>query len=200
MSVRHKASYGFDDYLRNERQAIDEKHEYVAGEVFAMTGASFEHNLITANLIRRIANQLDGKPCTVQANDMRVRVATTDAGTYPDVVVVCGPPRFYDDRRDTLTNPTLIIEVLSPSTEAYDRGGKFALYRSLPSLQLYALVAQDRLSVDLYSRQTDQRWLLTAYDQPDDHIPLEAIGCTLVMAEIYDKVELTAVGASGFAG
>lgn len=193
MTLQKQPYYRFEDYLAIERAAIDEKHEYVAGDVFAMTGASFDHNLITVNLAAALHGQLRGKPCTVQSNDLRIRIDAADACTYPDITVLCREPAFYDGRRDTVTNPTLIIEILSPSTESYDRGSKFALYRHLPSLEQYGLVAQDRLSVDLYTRQADNRWLLTAYEQLDDQIELESIGCCVYLADLYEKVDLGVV-------
>jgi Uma2 family endonuclease len=189
MSVQPRSFYSFDDYLAAERQCHDERHEYFDGEVFAMTGASWEHNLITANLTGELHVRLKGRPCFVLSNDMRVRVESANAGTYPDVTVLCDEPSFYDDRRDTVTNPTLIIEVLSPSSEGYDRGGKFARYRQLASLCQYVLVAQDRVAVDVLTRDTDQRWVLTTHDDLGQNVVLDAIDCTLPMAEIYDKVD-----------
>ena len=188
MSPQPEIRYCFADYLAVERTASDEKHEYVAGQVYAMTGASYHHNLITANLVRRFGNQLDAGPCTVFANDMRVRIEAADASIYPDLVALCDEPAFYDDRQDVLTNTILLIEVLSPSTEGYDRGGKFALYRALPSLLQYVLIAQDRFSVDVFSRQDDQRWVLTVYSTPGDLISFDAIGCAIPMVEIYARV------------
>ena len=188
MSLQPKTAYSFDDYLGVEREAVDTKHEYVAGHVYAMTGASYHHNLIAANLVRRLGNQLDAGPCTVLSNDMRVRVEAADASTYPDVVALCDEPAFHDERSDVLTNPILLIEVLSPSTEGYDRGGKFALYRALPSLRQYILVAQDRYSVDVFTRRDDNRWVLTAYSDPDDLIRFDAIACAVPMSEIYARV------------
>jgi Uma2 family endonuclease len=120
---------------------------------------------------------------------MRVRVSPTGLFTYPDVVVVCGPPQFLDDQRDTLLNPTLIAEVLSPSTEAFDRGRKFEHYRSLESLAEYLLVGSQRVSAELYTRQADGRWLLTAANSLEDTLDLPATGCRLPLAEIYEKVE-----------
>ena len=198
MAVQKKLDYSVEDYLAIEREAVDGKHEYVAGNVFAMTGASFRHNLINTNLVRRIGNQLEKGPCMALANDMRVRIESADACTYPDFIALCEAPSFFDNRTDTITNPALIIEILSPSTEGYDRGGKFALYRHLPSLTQYALIAQDRLSVDLYTRQDDNRWLLTAYEQPDDHIELESIGCSVRLGDLYEKVDLSAEAAGEF--
>jgi len=189
MSIQPRSYYSFENYLATERECIDEKHEYVAGEVFAMAGASYNHNLITANLVRRLGNQLDGRPCTVLTSDMRVRVATADACAYPDVVVLCDRPVFHDSRRDVLTNATLVAEVLSPSTEGYDRGGKFAIYRGLPSLRQYVLIAQDRPAIDVFTRQPDGRWVLDAYTDPAAPIHFESIDCTLLLREVYEKVE-----------
>ena len=189
MSIQPKPYYRFEDYLATERESIDAKHEYVAGQVFAMAGASYNHNLITANLIRRLGNQLEARPCTVLGNDMRLRVETADACAYPDVMVLCDKPAFHDERRDVLTNATLIAEVLSPSTEGYDRGGKFAIYRGLASLRQYVLIAQDRLAVDVFTRQKDGSWRLDAYTDPAAPIHFEAIDCTLTLGVVYDKVE-----------
>jgi Uma2 family endonuclease len=189
MSLQPKPYYSFEDYLAAERECIDEKHEYVAGQVFAMVGASFNHNLIVTNLARELSTQLKSRPCTVLSSDMRLRIQVADACTYPDILVLCDSPSFHDRRKDVLTDATLVAEVLSPSTEGYDRGGKFALYRSLPSLSQYLLVAQDRCAVDVFTRQPGDRWLLEAYADPRAEIPLESIGCTLPIGEIYDKVD-----------
>jgi len=200
MSIQPKPYYSFEDYLAAERECIEEKHEYVAGQVFAMTGATYNHNLIATNLASELSQQLKSRPCTVLANDMRLRIEAADACLYPDVVVLCDTPAFHDRRKDVLTNVTLVAEVLSnrkrslerdpsPSTEGYDRGGMFAIYRGLPGLVQYVLIAQDRLAVDCFTRQADGRWVLDAYTDPDASIPLKSIGCTLSLREVYDKVE-----------
>jgi len=189
MALQAKPVYSFDDYLANEREAVDVKHEYVAGQVFAMTGASYHHNLIVINLASELRNQLKNRPCSVLSSDMRVRIETADAAKYPDIVALCGEPRFYDQRRDVLSNPTLLVEVLSPSTEAYGRGGKFAIYRGLASLQEYVLIAQDRFSVEVFTRQADGRWLLSATSEPDALITFDSIQCRMPLREIYDKVQ-----------
>ncbi|QVL48758.1 MAG: Uma2 family endonuclease [Thiocapsa sp.] len=188
MQTQLTPEYRFEDYLAVERESIDVKHEYVAGQVFAMTGGSYEHSLIAANVTRRLGNHLDGGPCTVLTSDMRIRIETADVCAYPDVSVICDAPVFHDERRDVLTNPVLIAEVLSPSTEAYDRGGKFALYRRLPSLRHYLLIAQDQVAVDVFTRQPDGRWLLDAYADPQAEILLEALDCRLSVRELYDRV------------
>ncbi len=175
-------------YLEQERQA-ETKSEYFAGQVFAMAGASGAHNIIVANAIIELGPQLKRRPCITYASDMRVKVSDSGLYTYPDVSVVCGKPLFDDKQKDTLLNPTVLIEVLSDSTEAYDRGKKFAHYRMLDSLTEYLLIAQDHVAVDRFVRQADGRWLLTAYRGLDSVIVIDAIACELPLAEVYDKVE-----------
>lgn len=178
-----------EQYLAIERKA-EYRSEYVDGEMVAMTGASRRHNLIAFNLAREIGQQLKGRPCEGYTSDMRVRIPSSRLCTYPDVVVVCGEPRFEDEHVDTLLNPTVIIEVLSQSTELYDRGRKFAFYRSLESLAEYLLVAQDEYRVEQYVKQADGRWLLSDYRSLDDVVELPSIECKLAVREIYDKVAL----------
>lgn len=178
-----------EEYLALERQA-ETKSEYINGEIYAMAGASREHNLIALNVGSELRSQLRGRRCETYLNDMRVRVSATGLYTYPDVVVVCGRPRFDDSQVDVLLNPTVIFEVLSPSTEAYDRGAKFAHYRYLDSLKEYVLVAQDRMQVDHFARVGNQ-WLLTAYSRPEEILQLPAIECAIPLAEIYAQIELS---------
>ncbi|NEX23586.1 Uma2 family endonuclease [Thiorhodococcus mannitoliphagus] len=135
------------------------------------------------------------RPCTVLVNDMRLRIDAADACTYPDVLVLCGEPSFHDNRKDVLTNATLLIEVLSPSTEGYDRGGKFAVYRGLPELAQYVLIAQDRFSVDVFTRQPDGRWLLEAHTDPNASLPLRTVDSALTLSDIYDKVRFDSAEA-----
>jgi Uma2 family endonuclease len=189
MSTQPKTFFTPEQYLEIERKA-EFKSEYYQGEMFAMAGARSDHNLIVGNLVTVFNPQLRSRPCLVYASDMRVRVSPTGLYTYPDVVVVCGEPQFADNELDTLTNPTLIVEVLSPSTEAYDRGRKFEHYRSLPSLREYLVVASERTHVDLFKRRSEEEWLLTA-GRPEDTIELSSIACKLPLAEIYLKTKLT---------
>jgi len=191
MSGYAKQRYSPEEYLALERRAAT-KSEFFAGEIFAMTGASRNHNLIVANLVRELTLQLKGRPCETYPSDMRVKVNATGLYTYPDLAVVCGPPQFDDEQKDTLLNPTLIIEVLSISTEGYDRGKKFAHYRKIESLAEYLLVSQDKFHVDRYVRQPDNQWLLAEWDGLQSRIPFTSIDCSVDMAEIYDKVDLTA--------
>lgn len=155
-----KAVPSFDDWLAGERAGTDERHEYEDGEVFAMSGSTVEHNAIISNINREFSIQFKGRPCQVYASGLKLRIEGADAGKYPDLMALCGEHRFYDGRRDLLLNPTLIGEVLSDSTEGYDRGEKFALYRRIPSLCEYQLVSQHRVLVDLYTREASGRWVL----------------------------------------
>lgn len=199
MTALPQPSCGFEEYLTTERRQPT-RNEFVAGEVYAMTGAQESHNLIVANLIIIIGTQFKQRPCRVFANDMKVRIEAADACTYPDVIALCGERQYFDQRRDVITNPTLIVEVLSESTEAYDRGDKFALYHRLPSLREYLLLSQERVAADLYSRQPEGRWLLTSFEQADQAIPLESVACNLPMAEVYDKVEFDHQGGGRKSG
>ncbi|WP_338113820.1 Uma2 family endonuclease [Thiococcus pfennigii] len=191
MSVAPQTHRSFVDWLAIERTTTDPRSEYVAGEVFAMAGGTEEHDLIVANLVRELGNQFKGRPCRVYESAMKVHIAAADVATYPDVMVICGERQFYDGRRDLVTNPSLIVEVLSESTEAYDRGDKFRHYRNLHSLRAYLLVSQYRVQAELFLRQPDGTWSLTSYQEPSESIPLRAIEADLSLAEIYDKVELS---------
>jgi Uma2 family endonuclease len=174
------------EYLAFERQA-ETKNDYLDGEIFAMTGASRVHNLITGNISGEIRNQLKGRPCEVYSESMRVRTPG-DLFTYPDVVVVCSEPEFIDGQFDTLLNPTMIVEVLSTSTEAYDRGIKSSRYRSISSLSEYVLAAQDGIHIEHFLRQSADRWLLEEFSDLGQMLELPSIGCRLPLAEIYDRV------------
>jgi len=193
MALQPKPELSFEEWLEGERASLEGRSEYVGGEVVAMTGASAEHNVIVTNLIGELHSQMKGRPCQVYANDMKVRIESADAAKYPDLVALCGEPVFQDGRRDVLLNPGLIVEVLSDSTEAYDRGDKFALYRQIPSLTEYLLVSPHRAQVDLYTRGADGRWFLMAFDALTDSIALTSVDCTLALAEIYDKVDVESV-------
>jgi Uma2 family endonuclease len=187
MSALAQPRFTPDEYLTREREA-DHKSEYISGEIFAMSGASFPHNLITTNVIRELSAQLKGRPCRALSNDMRVQVRETGMYTYPDVVVVCGEPRFADTHMDTLLNPVVIVEVLSPTTEACDRGEKFAHYRRIASLTDYVLVSQHTARIEHFTRRGEP-WLFTEASGPDDAVSLPEIGCRLTVAEVYDKVD-----------
>ena len=155
-----------------------------------MAGGSERHNLIVGNVFAGFHAQLRKRPCKVYASDMRVRVSQAGLYAYPDVVVICGEARFDDDQRDTLLNPSVIVEVLSDSTEGYDRGKKFEHYRKLESLAEYVLIAQDKHHVEHYVRQPDHRWLLSEYDNLQDAVEFPSIHTHLSLSEIYDKVDM----------
>lgn len=187
MSRQAKAYVTPEEYLSLERGA-EHKSEYYDGEIFAMTGASKEHNLITVNVASELRAQLKKRDCETYANDMRVKVPATELYTYPDVVVACGKAQFEDDSVDTLLNPVLIVEVLSKSTVRYDRIEKFAHYRSIPSFAEYLLVSQDEYRVEDNVRQPDGRWMLTEVRGKEGQVELASVGCVLALSEIYDRV------------
>jgi len=168
-----------------ERQS-DIRHEYLNGEVFAMTSASLRHNTIVSNLAGILYVQLRGRPCRAYVADLRLRVTKTGLYTYPDLVVVCGEPQLADAHLDTLLNPTLIVEVLSPSTEATDRGRKFAHYRMIESLAEVVLVSQERVQVERFSRQPEGGWLLFDASRLEDRLQLASIACELPLADVYE--------------
>jgi len=185
--ARAQAKITAREYLELERRA-DVRHEFYDGEIFAMAGASRAHSLIVANLVAALLPQAKTRGCELYPNDMRVRVPSTELYTYPDLVLVCGEPEFEDSEHDTLLNPVLIVEVLSPSTESYDRGEKFAHYRTIPSLVDYLLIDQQRLSVEHYVRHENGHWLFTAADQRGGAVTLVALEHRLELAEIYDGI------------
>ena len=182
------------EYLAQERQA-ETKSEYWRGEVYAMTGASRQHNLVVFNLAATLGPQLKRRPCEAYASDMRVKVARANLYTYPDVTVVCCKAEFEDLELDTLLNPTVIIEVLSPSTEAYDRSEKFGFYRGLESLSDYLLIAQSQPVIEHYTRQPDGAWRLATYQGLEAVAIIASSGCELRLADVYDKVEWPAAEA-----
>jgi len=190
MSVSPKRFVSGDEYLERERQSSI-KSEYFQGEVFAMAGASETHNLIVSNLIQALGPQLRKKDCVVYPGDMRVRIDRLDKYTYPDVSIACGERVFLDKNRDTLLNPIVIIEVLSESTEAYDRGKKFEHYQYIDTFSEYVLVAQDHCRVEHYLRQQDGAWRYSAYNTKEDALRLAAVSCELRLEDIYHKVDFS---------
>lgn len=187
MSSQREALLTPEEYLAIERKS-EIKHEYFAGEMFAMVGASKRHNLITANIIRVLGNQLLNRPCNVYPSDMRVKVSATGKYTYPDVVVACDEEQYDDAQEDTLLNPVVIIEVLSESTEAYDRGKKFEQYQYIESLTEYLLVAQELYRIEQYVRQSNREWRYSEYHTAEDVVKLGVIGCELALTDVYTKV------------
>ncbi|MDZ4769811.1 MAG: Uma2 family endonuclease [Chloroflexota bacterium] len=175
-----------EEYLDFER-ASSERHEFVNGEVFLMAGALIEHTTITFNVGASLHSQLRPTSCRVVGMDTKVRIRVRDY-VYPDLIVVCGEPQFHDNKRDVLLNPTVIIEILSASTEAYDRGAKFASYRAVPSVQEYILIAQDRPRIEQYIRQDGEIWQFRTADGLDAAINLPSIGARLLLADVFERV------------
>ncbi|HEY5838020.1 MAG TPA: Uma2 family endonuclease [Pyrinomonadaceae bacterium] len=176
-----------EEYLRRERLA-ESRSEYLNGEIFAMTGASRQHNRITINISSSLNLQLKGRPCETYAVDMRVKVRASGLYTYPDVAVVCGDPQFEDEYVDTLLNPTLLVEVVSQSTERYDRIAKTSYYRTIDSLAEHLLVAQDEIRLEQYVKRPNGQWLLSEYRELDEVVELTAIGCELRLSDVYDRI------------
>jgi Uma2 family endonuclease len=190
VSTQRNPRFTPEEYLSLER-AAEYKSEYVDGEIVAMSGASERHVSIVTNLVLALGSRLKGGPCKVYSTDLRLRVGPSRMYTYPDLIVVCGERRFADDQRDTLLNPTLLVEVLSPSTEGYDLGKKFEYYRLVDSLAEYVTVAQDRAHVEHHVRQPDNRWLLEEAGRLDETLHLPSIGCDLPLSEVYDGIDLS---------
>ena len=175
-----------EEYLTWERKQPF-KNEYHNGQIIAMSGANRSHNRITVDITIQLGNQLMDSECEVFANEMRVRTSPEISYFYPDVIVVCGEPRFEDDTFDTLLNPIVVVEVLSPSTAAYDRGEKFEYYKQLASLQEYILISQDRVRVESYQRQ-GTRWLHNTLQRLEDLLSLPSIECEVPLRAIYRRV------------
>jgi Uma2 family endonuclease len=193
-SAAIKRRFTPQEYLALERKS-ETRNEYYNGEIFAMAGASREHNLIAGNVNAEIRDQILDRPCESYPSDMRVSIEATGLYTYPDVSVVCGEPRFEDSEVDTLLNPTVIIEVLSPTTEAYDRGVKFRHYRRVGSLREFVLISQDRMMVERYTRRGND-WVLSDLTDPDQVLNLESIGCQIPVDRIYAKITFPDTGAT----
>lgn len=192
MSSAAEKRFSPADYLALER-AADSKHEFFDGEIFAMSGGSLFHSQLAGNIIGLLHESLRDSKCRVLSSDMRIKLPT-GLYTYPDASVLCENPKFEDGRKDVLLNPMVIIEVLSPSTESYDRGKKFEHYRSCLSLRDYVLISQDRVFVEHFSRQANsEQWLLTTWNSLAATITFESLGVSLPLRGIYAKIELPAV-------
>lgn len=193
-----KHRYSILEYLSREREAL-EKHEYRDGEILMMAGGTGNHSLIVANTIRSIGNRLEGKPCHVYDSNLRIRIPKSILYTYPDVIVICGPRETdaNDANGETFTNPRLLVEVLSPSSEAYDRGEKFSRYRLLDSLAEYVLVSQDTHRVETYFRQPEGTWLLNPISGLQSMARLRSLDIELPLREVYAGIELPPSGMSG---
>lgn len=187
------------EYLALER-AAGHRSEYLNGAIVAMAGGSSAHDIIKGNVSRLIGNHLVGRPCVSFTSDMKVRIERANLFRYPDASAVCGPVLYHDEIQDAYLNPALIVEVLSPGTERYDRADTFALNRLIDSFAEYLLVAQDRRHAELFRKQPDSQWTSQPFTGPDELITLESIGGTLRLADLYDKVPLPGVAISSTGG
>lgn len=187
MSALAQTCYTPEEYLELERAALT-KSEYYAGEIFAMAGASPVHNLIVANVVGELRSRLRRTPCATLVSDMKVECGPSGLFSYPDATVVCGEMRFHDDFKDMLTNPLLLVKVLSPTTEAYDRGAKFAQYRRLETFREYVLVSQTEARVEVFTRDDDGRWAFTEAVGLDAACSLLSLNISLPLAEVYERV------------
>ena len=180
-----------EQYLAIDR-AAEFRSEFLDGEMIAMSGGSMRHAQLQANVIGELFAALRGGDCRVYSSDFRARVSKTRMYAYPDVSVVCGEPALADERQDILLNPVVIFEVLSPSTEKYDRGVKFRYYRTIDSLTDYVLVDQDQVRIEQYCHETDNTWTLHDHQKLDDELKIASIGVSLPLSRIYDRAELPA--------
>ncbi len=187
MTVPTYTKMSVAEYLSFERSS-ETKHEYIAGHILAMSGASAAHNVITVNTLAVIHSQVSQRGCTVFPSDMRLGIVQQNIYVYPDITVVCGDVEFSDTEQDTLLNPTIIIEVLSPSTENYDRGKKSHYYRAIPTLQEYLLIAQDEPYIEHFVRYSAHQWLFSEVTAAQESIHLVSIDCTLQLKDIYNKI------------
>jgi Uma2 family endonuclease len=183
-----KQIYYREDYLAFEEQS-DIKHEFFRGEIFAMAGGSFNHAKISSNIVIELGQKLRGKSCTPMGSDMRIHTPS-GLDTYPDVSIFCGKPELQDNKR-TLLNPIVIFEVLSPSTRSYDRGSKFTLYRSIPSLQDYILVDSETILIEHYRRAHNNEWILHEYRNITENIYITAIEDSLSLNAIYEQIDFS---------
>ena len=188
-ALRILRTFTDEEYLAIERKARD-KSELIAGQIYAMAGASPAHAAITANVIAVFVSHLKGKPCTVYTNDLKVKISRGGHYYYPDLTIVCGQPIFHDEHQDILVNPTVIVEVLSPSTEADDRGRKWLHYQQIEGLTDYLMVSQGEPLLEHYTRQADGNWQYESCTDPTGALTIRA--CRLLLADVYEKVNFAA--------
>lgn len=184
-----KKFYSIEEYLETENASF-EKHEYYKGEIFAMSGAGARHNIVSINIIASLHNSLKGKSCQPYGSDMRIHIPENTLFTYPDISVICGDIISSKEDENTSTNPTIIFEILSPSTMNYDRGGKFMLYRAIPTLKEYILVDPESVHIEQFAINKAGLWQLKEYSGLADRLNLESVGVTLLLEDIYDRCKL----------
>jgi Uma2 family endonuclease len=194
VSTEPRARITPEEYLALERKA-EVRSEYLDGEMFAMSGSTRIHNTIVLNIATEMNLQFMGRPCEVHALDLRIKVAASGLYTYPDVAAMCGEPVFEDSYRDTWTNPQLILEVLSESTESYDRGRKSSHYRGIASLREYVLVSQKECRIERFTRQQDGAWLYSEITDPSGSLELTSVACRIPLARVYHKVDFDTTAA-----
>lgn len=190
MSALEKPFSTPEEYLEQERKA-DHKSEYYGGQIFAISGGTVRHGIIGGNVFGLLWTQLGGGSCTTLNSDIKVKVSATGLFTYPDVSVVCGEIKYHDETEDVVENPVLAVEVLSPSTQNYDRGEKFLHYQSVDSLMDHLLVSQDVMRVEQFTRQGDDQWLLTVYHGPEAVVKIASVGCELRLPDVYRTVKIS---------
>lgn len=188
VALKPPKTYTPDEYLERERAAI-QKSEYYAGEIFLMAGASPNHNRIAGNVLTELNGWLRGQEREVFGSDQRLYVKKNGLYTYPDAMVICGRIEFDSRDKDSITNPVLIVEVLSPSTANYDRGGKFELYRDILTFREYVLIHQDKVHIEHHLADGKGGWLLTETKEIGAALPFESIGLSIPLARIYERVD-----------
>jgi len=176
------------EYLRIER-AAEFKSEFFDGEMFAMAGGTPEHSLIATNIAREFGNRLRGRPCVAYNADLRIKVEATGLNTYPDLSIICGSLQFAEGTNDTVVNPSVLVEVISDSTEAYDRGRKFVHYRQIPSLKEYLMVSQKEPRIEKFARQADGQWILSEANGLDAALEVPSLGIALALSEVFANVK-----------
>lgn len=188
--VKTETVFTAEDYLKFERESRS-RHEFLDGEIYSMAGESLSHSRVCMNLARETGNKLKGKSCEALSPNMKVRTSTASLFAYPDLTIVCGEPQFHDKKKDVLTNPKVIFEVLSPSTAEYDRSKKFIRYRmGNETLTDYVLVSQEYCFIEHFRKQSDGNWMYQSLGEISDILRIDAIDCELSLSEIYDRVEL----------
>jgi Uma2 family endonuclease len=187
IASRHPVRYTFAEYLAHE-DASNTKHEFLDGQIYAMAGGSPEHSALISSVNGQLWSQLRGTPCAVHISDLRIRVLETALATYPDIAIVCGAWERDPESRNTIINPKVIVEVLSPRTEEYDRGEKFEHYKKIPSLREYVLVAHDRRAIEVWARGAEDKWTKSLYGE-GEKAPLESIGAPVDVDVAYDDAQ-----------
>lgn len=179
------------EYLDSERLALD-KHEFYKGDIFAMSGASISHNIIAMNCYIDLGTKLKGKNCMPFGSDLRIHIPKNTLYTYPDISIICGEIEKTDDKFDTVTNPSVIIEILSESTKNYDKGGKFTLYRDIESLKEYILIDSEAVMVEKFIKNSDNSWQLTEYKKMEEHFTIETVAIQIELTTVYQGVQFKA--------